>query len=233
MKKLTKWLKKSEVYFTTICTILLSVMAIFVSIISNQVANRQFEIEYFEKMPDFQITKQQLLNRKNQKFEETQLIITKLSGKAKNIEVDTFTLLEVEYSNTNSETKKSSFLIEGFYNISYLSGKTEGLIQTETGDKNNSREIELESYIEDMITDQNKFLSTKLSTYVQIKYLNFENKLKTEYFDASSISGKLINNDTLGKYFDPKSKYFNSKNTINLNRIEEKEKLNKIISTIK
>lgn len=233
MKKITKWLRNNEIYFTTICTILLSGMAIIVSVISNQVANRQFEMDYFEKQPDFQITKEQLFNEKNQKYEDTNLIITKLTGKAKNIEIETITLLDIEYTNTNNEAKNSRFLIEGYYDTSFLSGKTEGIIETETGHKNNRKEIELENYLVEMIENQNQFIYTELKTYVQIKYLNFQNESKTEYFDASSISGKLINNDTLSKYFNYKTQPFDSKNTFNLRDVGNKEKMYKMISIIK
>lgn len=233
MKKITEWLKNNEVYFTTICTILLSIMAIIVSIISNRVANRQFEMDYFEKQADFQITKEQLFDEKTKKYEETNLIITKLTGKAKNIEIATITLLDIEYTSTKNETKNSLFLIEGYYDTSVLSGKTEGIIQTETGHKNNSKEIELENYLTEMIENQNQFIFTQLKTFVQIKYLNFQNDSKTEYFDASSISGKLINNDTLNNYFNYKSRPFDSKNTFNLRDVGNKEKMYQVISVIK
>ncbi|MEG1228625.1 MAG: hypothetical protein RSD71_07990 [Flavobacterium sp.] len=205
MKKIKKWLKKNEIYFTTICTLLLSGMAIIVSVISNQVANRQFDMEYFEKQPDFQITKEQLFNEKTQKYEDTNLTIAKLTGKAKNIDIETITILDIEYTNTKNEVKHSNILIEGYYETSFLSGKTEGAIQTETGYKNNSKEIELENHIIEMIENQNQFIYAQLKTYVQIRYLNFQNESKTEYFDASFASGKLINNDTLNKYFNYKT----------------------------
>jgi hypothetical protein len=233
MKKTTKWLKRNEIYFTTICTIFLSAMAIIVSLISNQVANQQFEMEYFEKQPDFQITKEQLFNDKTQKYEDMNLIISKLSGKAKNIEIETINLLDIEYTNTKNEVKHSHLLIEGYYNTSFLSGKTEGIIQTEAGHKNNTKEIELENYLTEMIENQNQYIYTQLKTYVQIKYLNFQNESKTEYFDASSISGKLINNDTLNRYFNYKTQPFNSKNTFNLRDIGDKKKMDRVISVIK
>lgn len=233
MKKIKKWLKKNEIYFTTVCTLLLSGMAIIVSVISNQVANHQFDMEYFEKQPDFQITKEQLFNEKTQKYEDTNLTITKLTGKAKNIEIETITILDIEYTNTKNEAKHSHLLIEGYYDTSFLSGKTEGTIQTKTGHKNNSNEIEFENYLSEMIEDQNQFIYTQLKTYVQIRYLNFQNESKTEYFDASSISGRLINNDTLNNYFDYKARPFDSKNTFNLRDIGDKEKMFKTISVIK
>ena len=233
MKKIKKWLKKNEIYFTTVCTILLSGMAIIVSVISNQVANRQFEMDYFEKQPDFQITKEHIFNEKTQKFEDINLIITKLTGKAKNIEIETITILDIEYTNTKNELKYSHLLIEGYYDASFSSGKTEGIIQTETGYKNNSKEIEFENYLSEMIEDQNQFIYAKLKTYVQIRYLNFQNESKTEYFDASSISGKLINNDTLNNFFNYKTRPFDSTNTFNLRDIGDKEKMHKAIPLIK
>lgn len=232
MKIVTIWLKKNEIYFTTVCTLLLSIMAITVSIITIKVAKRQVKMDYFEKQPDFHISKEQLLNKESGYYEDTELIVTKLSGKAKNIEVENINWLEIEYTNTN-KTKLSRFLIEGYYNTTFHSGKTEGIIQSKIGYQNNLKEIELENYIERMVKGQNQYVSMELKSYVQVKYLNFENEAKTEYFDASSISVKLINNDTLSKYFDSESKVFNPENTISLNKIEDKSKLFKIISKIK
>jgi hypothetical protein len=233
MNKLTVWLKNNEVYFTTICTILLSGMAVIVSIISYKVSSNQYEMEYFEKQPDFQITKKQILNNKTQKYDDTELIITKLSGKAKNIEVQTINWLEVNYTNKLNESKVVRFLIVGYYDSSFLTGQTDGVIQTEAGYKNNSSAIKLENYIDEIIKNQNQYGYSQLKSYVEIKYLNFENEPKTEYFDASFSSGKLITNDTLSKYFNQESKLFDFSNTINLREIDNTEKLHKLLSIIK
>lgn len=233
MNKFTNWLHHNEVYFTTICTIFLSVMAVIVSIISCEVSSRQYDMEYYEKQPDFQITKEHIFNSETQKYEDTELVITKLSGKAKNIEVQTINWLEVRYTNKSNESKLIRFLIEGYYDSSFLTGKTEGVIQTEAGYKNNSSAIKLENYIDEMVKNQYQYVYSQLKSYVEIKYLNFENEAKTEYFDASFSSGKLINNDTLSKYFNQDSKIFDSNKTIDLREIENTVKLQKILSIIK
>ena len=233
MNKLTRCLKRNEVYFTTICAFLLSFMAVFVSVKSNQIADRQQQMDYYEKQPDFQITKQQVYNPKTKFYEDTELIVTKLSGKAKNIGVSTISLLDVRYSNTNGAYKSTRFLLDGYYNTSFLTGHTDGIVQTETGYRNHALEYQLERKIEEFAEREGEYIEIRLNTFVQLSFLNFQNERKLEYFDASSTSGKLITNDTLSRYFDDKSLLFDWAHRINLNKIDDKKELDKILKVIK
>ncbi|WP_316819095.1 hypothetical protein [Pedobacter nyackensis] len=226
------WLKQKEVYFTTVCSVILSLTAIYVSIISYVVADRQMEMDYFEKLPDFQVTRNQIFDEKMKRFETVELVVNKLSGKAKNINIETVTILDVEYSDINPGTKKSRFLVEDYFNTNFLTGKTEGVIQTITGHRNQFKAYELEKKIESRIEIRNQYVSTRWQTYMQITYLNFENKDQVEYFDASSVSGKLIRNDSLARYFDFKHSPIKADQTIHLNDLEEEEKFSKLISKI-
>lgn len=208
-------------------------MAIFVSIKSNEIATIQQQMDYFEKQPDFQITKKLIYNPKTKFYEDSELIIVKLSGKAKNIGVSTISLLEVEYSNTAGINKRQTFLLSGYYNSSYLSGGTEGLIQTEKGNRNNALEYQLENQIEEMVEGHGEYARMRFQTFVQLSFLNFQNEQKFEYFDASSATGKLINNDSLAKYFDEKSVLFDEAHRIELNNIHNKKELAKVLKGIK
>ena len=82
-----KFLKKNEIFFTTICAFLLSIMAIIVSWKSFEISEKQYQMDYFEKSPDFQIQQTYTRDLKTNYVYQSQLIISKLSGKAKNINI--------------------------------------------------------------------------------------------------------------------------------------------------
>ena len=86
IKKIRVSLKKNEIFFTTAAALALSFMGIMVSIKSCQIADRQYKMEYFEKYADWQIEEHQVLNNETKYYDNNELTITKLSGKAKNIE---------------------------------------------------------------------------------------------------------------------------------------------------
>lgn len=220
MKRFAKELKKYEVYFTTICTVLLSVMAIIVSVKSCEISERQYNMEYFEKQPEFYIVTKQIRNEETKQYEDNILEISKISGKAKNIEISTITFLDVVYYK-NEANNFRRFLLSNYYQTSLLSDKADGLIETKIGDKNNKHAIELGNLLDERLEPNFHYIFPEVHTFVKIKYLNFENKSKTQYFNASFHKATLIDNDTMSKYFETKLPMFNSKNVIHLDSIQK------------
>ncbi|MGX5685684.1 hypothetical protein ACWKWW_14070 [Chryseobacterium cucumeris] len=234
MKKIRKYLKKNEIYFTTICTLLLSLMAIIVSIKSCQITDRQNQMDYFEKHPDFQISKEYKFNDKTKKYDENELVIRKLSGKAKNIEIETISFFDISYNTNENITKSKRFLLYHYYDTTYLYGSNEGIIQRETAYKNNSRAINFEKKIDTTLRKRQQYSYSKISTFMKIEYLNFQNEKKIEYYDVSFNNGKLLNSDTIPKYFQKDNKIFKFENTIDLKDIENMDgDLIKVINQIK
>lgn len=227
----TKKLKKYEVYFTTLCTLLLSMMAIIVSIKSCEISERQYNMEYFEKQPDFHIVTKQVFNKKTKKYDDNILEINKINGKAKNIEISTITFLDISYY-YRDQNRFKRFLIPNYYGTSLLSDDTDGIIETKIGDNNNKYIIDLENALEERLGKQFQYFSPKIHTFVKIRFLNFENKTNIQYFNASYNKATLINNDTLSKYFESKLTMFNSKNVIILDSLQKVD-LNKIIIQFK
>lgn len=121
-----RWLKRNEIYFTTIAALLFSITAAYVSYVANRISKRQAEMDYFDKLPDFQLTRNQVMNKATGKFENAELVVTKLTGKAKNIGVSTVTLMDIGYSNTVGDNKKNTFRIDGFLIQVFLVGKQTG-----------------------------------------------------------------------------------------------------------
>lgn len=78
-----KFLKKNEIFFTTIAALLLSVMAIIVSVKTLEVSKKQYEMDYFEKSPDFQLQEVYLSDKTTGHYYQCELILSKISGKAK------------------------------------------------------------------------------------------------------------------------------------------------------
>jgi hypothetical protein len=232
-KRVKSFLENNEIYATTVCTVLLGTMAVFVSFSANKISYRQTEMDYFDKLPDFQILNNQIYDSKSKMFNNSTLSINKLSGKAKNIFVTTVSVLEIVYQNTNNKIKTSLYLLEGYYNSSIINDQADKLIQTEVGSDNVKQFIKLDRRIDELIETQNEFVNTQLKTYVCIKYLNFENKQEIEYFDASSTIAKTVDDKTVKDYFEHSNSIFVPAHTLVLTEDKLESNINKILSTVR
>ena len=227
-----EFLKRNEIYFTTISSFFLSVMALIVSWISISVSKKQYEMDYFEKSPDFQIQEVFFRNPDTQFVTESKLIFSKVSGKAKNIHIEIITLVDFEIMNRSNEITNKFFKLDNYYNLHALSGKSTDTIQVSTGKENNFLFIDFQKNIERQLKEKYQYAFCDLKTYVKISFLNFENKKKNEYFEISSYTGKIVNDTTsVNKYFDFKSEINNSLKRINLNKVDDMD-LQKIVKSI-
>ncbi|GIQ57971.1 hypothetical protein Flavo103_11070 [Flavobacterium collinsii] len=227
-----KFLKRNEIYFTTISSFFLSGMAIIVSWISIDVSKKQYELDYFEKSPDFQIQEVFYTNPKTQFVTDSKLIFTKVSGKAKNIHIDIITLVDLELTNRGNESVNKIFKLDNYYNLNFLSGRITDTIQMSTGKENHSMFVDFQRNIENRLEEKYQYAFCDLKTYVKMSFLNFENKKKNEYYQINSFTGEIMN-DTIvvSKYFDLKSEINHSLKRINLNKIDEMD-LSKLVKSI-
>jgi len=217
-----KFLKRNEIYFTTICTVFLSAMAIIVSWKSIEVSKKQYEMEYFEKSPDFQIQEVYYTDPKTQFVTESKLIFTKISGKAKNIDIDIVNHVVFELTNQGNETKNKTFRLDNYYNLNFLSGKNTDTIQVSEGKKNHSLFVDFQRNIEKQLEVKYLYAFCNLKTYAKISFLNFENKKKNEYYEVKFLTGEIIKDtNAVYKYFDIKSEYNLNLKRISLNEITE------------
>uniref|UniRef100_UPI00261DFD23 hypothetical protein n=1 Tax=Fluviicola sp. TaxID=1917219 RepID=UPI00261DFD23 len=181
-------------------SIVLSIMAIIVSIKSYQISNRQYESDLFDKVPDFEIIQTQIQNPENNLYEEAYLSISKISGKAKNIDIEIATFFDVTYMKDNKQ-KIFQFIVPDYYNTNYKTGKTEGEIQESTGYRN-QKQLHIFQKQLDSLTKKQDIIYGNLKSFVRIKYLNFENKSVSCYYEVNLFGGNYIDSIIGKKRFE-------------------------------
>lgn len=203
-------------FFTTICTVALSAMAIAVSVNANKIAQRQSSMDYQDRLAEFEIIKNTLVNKDTKKWEASTIQIYKTSGKAKNTDIEIITWLEVDYSNDDGSKRSSRFMLDGYYNNTFFSTEHSGPVATISGGMNQAKEFALEDYIEEVARFRHAYVNLQVKSFLKIKYLDFENNERVNYYDVSSSSGRYITSDTLSKYFDPKVNPIDKKHRVDL-----------------
>lgn len=216
------FLTNNEIYFKTICSVFLSIMAIIISVISFRITEKQYEMEYYEKSPDFQIQEVYYKNPETKMVTDSKLIFTKISGKAKNVHIEVANFAEIEVLDYSNKQRKELFKIDGYYAFNYLTGTLNDTIQISAGNQNHSAFINFQSNVEKMLKTNYEFVSCDLKTFAKISYLNFENKHKNEYYEVTFLIGEVLK-DTINanKYFDENSNFNNSAKRVNLDRFEK------------
>lgn len=231
--KVKKFLNDNEVFFTTIASVLLSIMAIIISYYTYKIDRRQTDIEYFEKTPDFYISAQVELNPLSNEYDNEQLAIYKYEGKAKNVDTDVKVFLDIKYNDSLEIYKHLRILLNGYYSANFLTGSYAGHILTIKGYNNNLMYVSLIDSIENRLKQKgSKFVSMRKNVVVKIEFINFLNEYVTEYYDASFGDGKLLNLDNnLVSDFINQEKNFAKKN-FTLGDTDNSEKLDELISII-
>ena len=227
-----RFLQKNEIYFTTIAATLLSIMAIVVSVIACTISYSQYQNDKYDKKPDFQIQKEIRINPLTNYYEDTYLIISKLSGKAKNISINTISFIDVKMNASEKETKHKRFALYNYFETSFISGINEGILQTTTGYKNNLKIIDFTNSLDSILSLNNQtIVNIQTETYVKISFLDFKQKHNTEYFQVDTFQGNIINNIGGEKLFEEHKTLTETEKTIQLNFINEMD-LSKIIKMV-
>src|SRR5690606_4330992 len=194
LKNTRKWLQKHEVFFTTFCAFILSVMGIIVSIRYLNISELQSKMEYHDKIPEFNIQREYLINSRTEKYDEVILEVYKKSGKTKNITIDIIVFCNIETTDDKNNTNIKSFNLYHYYDTYFKTGNSEGKIQTAYAYENNKRYIEFENEIYNKLKAQYLFVDIKLITVVKVSYLNFLNEEMIEYYKVDGLKEEWVTN---------------------------------------
>lgn len=225
------WLKKYEIYFTTIAATLLSIMAILVSVVACIISYNQYQNDNFDKKPDFQIQKKLELNPETSYYEDSHLIISKLSGKAKNISVNTISFIDIKLYDPQKDVNNRRFALYNYFESSFLSGTNEGILQRTTGYRNNLKIVKFENTLDSLLSLSHQIVNIETETYVRISFLDFRQEFNTEYFKMDTFTGNLMKNVNGQKIFEEHRKLTELNKTIELNFIDKMD-INKIIKMV-
>ncbi|PTX62838.1 hypothetical protein C8N46_102238 [Kordia periserrulae] len=242
--KITAFLRRNDIWFTAIASILLSTMALVVSYNSYQLNERQALIEYTKNHPEFQVYKNTWSSNDNGIQDNIEIIIkNKNNSIVRNIDVSTLNFLIIktnQRSYTGEEVFKKKkepkiekyFLLDQFGNISYSSKQDDFLVRLRDFDIKHATYHNDSTYL---ATQEQRFLlytslfnkklkklnllaNFKRELYIKITYKNFLNERVTDYF---KIELDDIHSESYNK---------NQKNN-NAEFIESKERVEKLFNT--
>lgn len=215
---LTKILEKNQIWFTTIASVTLSLMAIILSINSNNLSKQQIAIDYANNHPEFQIHKALRSSQENGIIDDLELIITnKNNGTARNLVVSSrmfldISLIQRSYSNEDTIPRKKTelkrfFLLDQFNSI-LNSNDNKYIIKSPTNIKHvtfvndsvyiatQEQRVQLYSYmLNNELLKSNMVAILKREIIIELSYINFMNKDVKEYFriHLKPIKDEMVN----------------------------------------
>jgi hypothetical protein len=188
--KLKDQLEASKVYFETIAAVLLSLMAILVSIAQGCTAARQTEL--FEKqtkiaeaqvLPEFNLHIELQYDQASKLYKNEQLIVDNNGGAAQEWDVDSIEFLRVTYSSS----KVALFALNGYYTAGFRSGSDRGRLITLTGKDNNDRFYRL--YTESLDSSPCEMALVDLERYVRVSFTDILGSRHVNYYVVAAVSG--------------------------------------------
>ena len=234
-KKLREWLDKNQVFFSTVAAFLVSIMAVVVSCNSNKLVEKQFQMEYFDKIPQFEI--RGMYGELDSSGKATDFILNTyhLSGKYKNLDIDYKTFITVELTDSLQNSFTVHYQLYDYFDWSESLSGPNGLIYRVSSKNNIANFLKLSDALYKKLTKGKKFEYAEIQnlTIFEVSYLNFLNEYKRDYFQVDHYNGSYIDNKNMyvKDYFEDKSSVKKAKFTMELYGLNE-SKLDKYVNKI-
>lgn len=183
--KLRNFLSRNKIFFEILSSILLSTMALTVSIVSCQINKRQVENEELINMPHFKISKEQFTWKTNNDSEK--LTIENVGGYASNYIIDKKIYLSCKYWTYNGEKNRQIYLpIDDILDTSFPSNNYTGIIEEfySISTINNFNELYQQS-----LNIEKGSLQIELLYYIVITCVDFRNQQHIEYYIVDNVYG--------------------------------------------
>ncbi|MCK8481543.1 hypothetical protein [Psychroserpens algicola] len=232
------FLKENEIYFTTLATVFLSMMAIILSINSYYQTKRQVTIDLADKLPNFNVYSETRIDSTTGDILNTDIIIEKIDGIAKNMNAEIVSILETsvdtiidvfingtkinktEYENSKYENK----IFHRYNEFSQYDKHNDRIVISHSDD---SFENQAKTCYNLMIKrfERNRLkLNYKRYELIKVNYVNFLNEETTNYYLIESNFKKNYNTRKLK--IVQESKNYSKTETEKVFRKVEKEKYN-------
>lgn len=240
------FLKKNEVFFTTLSAVSLTLISILIAIQGNiysnrqtRIAERQEKMEYFSNLPTFQIQQKWSQNTNLTELISLELSLSKLEGNAKNISISSLTILNLNVISSTSKEMKDVIFLDGFFNVQVHTGLLDGKICDIKGPPDNLQLMNntIQNFEKIIKKDSVDFVSISDETFFKISYTNFLNEQVSEYYKLNFAGATLLHDNESKKL--AKSlfhEYYEARreNYIDLTLVtnEDLEKLYKKIKTV-
>lgn len=205
MKRIKKWLNNNKIYIETICTLLLGIMSLLVSVNSCKLTKRQIENDEFLNMPLIQVKSEQF--SWGNKNDSEKITIENVGKYAYGYETSKRVFLKCSYHPLDGDPGKIIYLlISNILDTSSSSNEYVGNIATYFTIENNK-------YFNDLynksISINNAILNIELIKYITIKYYDFKDNLHEDIFIVPTgyTGSKIKINKELENLFEIKNFY--------------------------
>lgn len=199
--KIRDFLQRNQIYFEIFSSILLSIMALIVSVNSCQISKQQLANEERLNMPRIKISHEQLSSKEANDSEK--IIIENVGGHAYNYNIEKRVFLSCKYFPLNGDNSKQICLpIQDILDTSFPTNNYTGVIESYY----TICTVKYFNELYNQARDIKGFLDLQLLKYISISYFDFKDELHEELFIIDGVyqGRKIEKNDKISKLFSVK-----------------------------
>lgn len=200
--KAKTFLQRNKILFDIFSSVLLSFMALTVSVNSCQISKQQLANEERLNMPRIKISHEQLSN--NEANDSEKVIIENVGGHAYNYNIEKRVFLSCKYFPLNGDDNKQIYLpIQDILDTSFPTNNYTGIIESYYTICN----VKYFNELYDQARDIKGFLDLQLLKYISISYFDFKDELHEDLFIIDGVyqGHKTEKNDKISKLFSVKA----------------------------
>jgi len=173
-------LENNKIYFEVLVTLLLSIMAIIVSVQSNRIADNQTMIMKEQALPQFRINKIQIYNEEIGKYTDDNIVIYNQGGILYDFSHKTAVYMNLQYKNKDNLYQTKRIPLKDYYKFNSVTGNGKGLLVTIGGNQNHQKIVDAES-------NNNYSIQIDIKQYVNLNYKDIFGEYHTDYYYIPAV----------------------------------------------
>lgn len=181
MQGIRKWLEANKIIFETLAAVLLSVMAIVVSVKANGIASMQAELMRAEQLPIIGFEREHIYDESNTVV-DLELAVINYGAPATEFSHQYVSYLTLLYHPQDTKFATVQLPLINYFTLSAISENVTGKLVTFIGNRNVARYVELEHALRDYARNNNAAASLDLVTYVKVEYKDLLQERHIEYY---------------------------------------------------
>lgn len=201
--RLRLWLRHNKIFFETIATFLVSIMAFYVSWQTYKISEQNTKLASIQAMPFIEVIRTQRYDDSEKMYTDNFLeIYNRNNGMIRDLTCNTAVFLDIEKTDKNQNNNKIEIPLNGYYFLYQSTAQAQGLIMVVTAKNNNKDYYKFRNQLMEYAKSNNILAYPELREYVKITYKDILGGDHTNYFDLSKNShGVLMNNGDGEKVF--------------------------------
>jgi hypothetical protein len=183
------WLESNKVFFETIAAVLLTMMAIVVSIAQYKMMDKQNQISEANALPQIIST---ISYDKNEigNYADEWIVTENEGGIIKEADTSMSLFIKASFTNLNNLRNKVLYIpLSGYYSSSFLTGRGKGTVAKSFGKDNNTKFHNFSLAFKPLMLRNNEMLFVDLVRIQKVKYFDIFGKNHVEYLVVAPIGG--------------------------------------------